>query len=97
MTKQGKHHKRLSEEEIDQLVITEAEDDSAWEPAEPVTRIAVSAVSLPQDLAARAAFFARLHRRPNVDEWLAGIIRERIELEEAVFAATKKELAHALR
>jgi len=48
---------------------------------------------LPFELAARAAFFARLHREASVEEWLRRVIQERIDLEEAAFAGLKRDLA----
>jgi hypothetical protein len=46
-------------------------------------------LSLPGDLAARAAFLAQLHRTKSVEEWLTRVIEERVELEEAVFVGIK--------
>jgi hypothetical protein len=48
---------------------------------------------MPEPLAARAAFLARLHREKNVEDWLSRIIRERVELEESAFSRAKRELA----
>jgi transposase len=70
----SKKIRKLSEEEIDNLVIAHADDDSAWEKPIRVRRAKTSAVSLPAELASRAAFFARLHRVANVEEWLKRII-----------------------
>jgi hypothetical protein len=89
MSKKGRN---LSEEEIDQIVIAHADDDSAWEKPVRVRRSKSSAVSLPAELASRAAFFARLHREASVQEWLKRIIEERINIEEAVFAESKRDL-----
>jgi competence protein ComGF len=50
-------------------------------------------LSIPAELAARAAFLARLHRQRSIDEWLTHIIQERVELEEAAFVGAKRELA----
>lgn len=87
-------NQNLSEEEIDRIVVAQADDDSAWE--EPVhVRQKPTSVSLPAELAARAAFLARLHRITNVEEWLRRIIRERVELEEAAFVGAKRELGGA--
>jgi hypothetical protein len=83
----------LSEEEIDNFVIVEAEDDEAWHGPIKVTPSARTSFSLPGDLAARAAFLARLHHMKRVDQWLAQVIRERIELEEVAFAEAKRELS----
>jgi hypothetical protein len=85
--------KKLSQEEIDQRVVAQADDDSAWEKPIKVKRARGTALSLSGDLAARAAFLAKLHREGRVDEWLARIIRERIELEELAFVQAKRELA----
>lgn len=85
--------KILSEEEIDALVEAQADDDSAWDESVGVHRTESASVSLPSDLAARAAFFARLHRETNFEDWLRRVIQERLDLEEAAFATLKRELA----
>lgn len=85
--------KRQTDEEIDEMVVAQADQDSAWEePIKVKTRDAAH-FSLPPELAARAAFLARVHRAGGIEAWLARIIRERIELEEVAFAAAKRELA----
>lgn len=85
--------KRQTEEEIDEQVIARADDDSAWEEPIQVKRGDTAHFSLPPELAARAAFLARIHRAGGIEAWLSRIIRERIELEEGAFAAAKRELA----
>jgi len=85
--------KHLSEPEIDQILESQAEDDSAWQKPIKVRRAKSTSLSLPADLAARAAFLARLHREKNVDEWLARIIKERLELEEVAFGRAKREMS----
>ncbi|MBD0326555.1 MAG: hypothetical protein ICV68_08985 [Pyrinomonadaceae bacterium] len=89
----SKRVKKLSAEEIDRHVIAQANDDSAWEKPIRVRQSESSAVSLPAELASRAAFFARLHREASVQKWLQRIIEERIDIEEAVFAESKRDLA----
>jgi hypothetical protein len=82
---------QLSEDQIDELVIAQADDMTAWE--EPVdVLISQQAVSLPPELAKRAAFFAKLHNKSNAEEWLQGIIRERIQFEEAAFVDLKQAM-----
>ena len=85
--------KQLSEPEIDKIVESQAEDDSAWQKSIKVRRAKLTSLSLPADLAARAAFLARLHREKNVHEWLARIIKERLELEEVAFGRAKREMS----
>ena len=84
---------RKSEKEIDELLIAEADDDPAWEKPIPVRRSKSEAVSIPAEVALRAAFFARLHREPSLEHWIKKVIAERIDIEEAAFAATKRDLA----
>ncbi|HEX8072129.1 MAG TPA: hypothetical protein VF546_19440 [Pyrinomonadaceae bacterium] len=88
----SRRKKALSEAEIDELVTAQADDADAWGRPVHVRRPEVAAFSLPAALAARAAFFARLHRAANVEDWLEHIVQERIELEEAALAALKRDL-----
>jgi hypothetical protein len=85
--------RRLSEDEIDEIVIAQADDAAAWEDPVLVSRDFPTAMTLSPELAARAAFFARLHKVPSVEEWLKKIIEERIDFEEAAFAGLKQALA----
>lgn len=85
--------KKLSENEIDELVVSQSEDRSAWTKPFRVQRSKHPSISIPADVASRAAFFSRLHRAPNMDEWIKKVIRERLEMEEAVYTQVKRELA----
>jgi hypothetical protein len=79
------------QEQIDERVISEAHDDSAWEAPIDVKR-QVTSLGLPANLARRAAFLARLHRERDVDSWLERIVRERVELEERAFGEARRKL-----
>ncbi len=92
MSAKEKSKKKLSEQEIDRIVTAQADDDAAWEKPVRVRRTKPASVAIPADLAARAAFLARLHRTKSIDEWLTHIIEERIELEEAAFIGAKQDL-----
>src|SRR5438876_3688751 len=62
MTKRKKTHPskpRLTPDQIDQFVTAQADQDSAWEKVVSVRRS--KSTSLSADLAARAAFIAKLH------------------------------------
>ncbi len=97
MTMKGKAKKKLSEKDIDRLIVAQANDDAAWEKPVRVQRTKPAPLSLPADLAARAAFLARLHRKASAEEWLRHIIQERVELEEAAFVGAKHDLAAKTR
>jgi len=93
MSTKNSAKKKPSEQEIDQIVTAQANDDSAWEKPVDVRRTKPASLSIPADLAARAAFLAQLHHAKNVDRWLTRIIQERIEMEEAAFIGVKQDLA----
>lgn len=58
----SKKMRTLSEDEVDELVIAHADDDSAWEKPVRVRRSKSSAVSLRVKLASRAALrFRKKH------------------------------------
>jgi hypothetical protein len=84
---------KLTQDQIDRVVIAEADEDSAWQKALVVKRTKSASLSIPAELAARAAFLARLHHERRVDKWVERIVRERVEIEESAFTAAKKTLA----
>lgn len=86
---------KLTDAEIDELVIAQTDDDSAWEEPIQVVREQETSLTLPADLAKRATFLARLHREQNFESWLTRIIQERVELEEGAFLQAERELANA--
>ncbi|HUI42467.1 MAG TPA: hypothetical protein VL523_10915 [Terriglobia bacterium] len=93
MKPRNKKSAGLSQAEIDAVVVSQSEDPSAWEAPVRVRRSKTRSLSIPGDLAARAAFLARLHREAGVDKWVERVLRERVELEECAFNEAKKQLA----
>ena len=81
------------QEAIDRRVVAQADDDSAWERPILVKRPRQASLSIPGELAARAAFLARLHREVGLDKWVERVVRERVELEELAYVDAKKALA----
>jgi len=92
MSDQTNHNGYLSEAEIDQKVVAQAEDDEAWEDAIHVQRSKSISLLIPADLAGRAAFLARYHRQASVEEWLTDIIAQRVSFEDAALAGAKQAL-----
>jgi len=82
-----------SEQEIDDFVVSQADDDTVWDEPVLVRKAKAENLSLSPSLATRAAFFARIHHETDVESWLERIIRERLDLEEAAFVDLKRELA----
>ena len=80
----GRRPRPLTQEEIDERVIAQAEDDSSWEPPVHVSR-KLAAIGLSGGLAQRAAFLAHFHRERNLQAWVERVVRERVELEERAF------------
>ena len=93
MSTRKRKHTPSDQEAIDQVVIAQSEVDSAWEAPVRVQRPKAASLSIPGELAARAAFLAKLHREPGVDKWVERVVRERIEIEERAFSEAKKKLA----
>ena len=85
--------KRLTEQEIDRIVESQADDDSAWEKPIKAHRARAASLSIPAELAARAAFLAKLHKENKVEDWLRKVIKERVELEEMAFKEAKREMS----
>jgi hypothetical protein len=75
--KTAKKRTRPDQQAIDALVVSQSEDESAWEAPVVVRRSKPRSLSIPGDLAARAAFLARLHREAGVDKWVERIVRGR--------------------
>lgn len=86
-------NKKLTEREIDDIVVAQANDNSAWDKPIRARRKRNTAISIPAELATRAEFLARLHRQPTTEDWIKQIIQERVELEEAAYAGAKRELS----
>lgn len=93
MKRAKKRPAALAQDAIDALAVSQSEDESAWEAPFTVKRSKPASLSIPGDLAARAAFLARLHREAGVDKWVERIVRERVELEEFAFNEAKRKLA----
>jgi hypothetical protein len=85
--------KRLTDDEIDKVVIDQADEHSAWEKPVHVKRPKGSSLTIPSDLAARASFLARLHGSSGLDEWVTRVLRERVELEEGAFSKAQRDLS----
>jgi hypothetical protein len=94
MKKPKKTKRKVSKEDaVDRLVVSQSEDDSAWGPRIRVKRTQETSLSIPGELAARAAFLAKAHREPGLSKWVERVLRERVELEELAFIEAKKGLA----
>ena len=78
---------------IDEIVIKQADDETAWEKPTRVKRTKPASLTIPGELASRAAFLAKLHREPGLERWVERVLRERVELEEGAFSEAKKQLA----
>jgi hypothetical protein len=97
MSKNAGRKAGLTEEQIDSIVVTQADDDAAWTSPAEVRPGKTASLAIPARLAARAAFLARLHHRRSLEAWLTHIIEERVEVEEAAFSRAKQDLSRAGR
>lgn len=83
----------ISEEQIDEKVIQQADNDAAWEDWIMAKREKPEDLLLPAELAARAAFIAKLHHKTSMKEWVENVVKERVDFEEAAFAGLKQALS----
>jgi hypothetical protein len=83
----------LSEAEIDQIVVSQVDDPTAWDEPIKVQRDGQIPVTISSKLAARILFFARLHREKSIEQWVERVIEERLDLEEAAFSDLKRDMA----
>jgi hypothetical protein len=93
--KRSKKFTILDPAEIDRIVVSQADDDSAWSEPVRVKRSKPASLSIPGELASRAAFLAKLHREAGVEKWIERVVRDRVELEELAFREVRKKLASA--
>ena len=96
MIKKNTIDNSMSEEEIDNIVIKQADDTSLWEESIYVHKAKLFSLSIPIELAERAMLFAKIHREKGIEEWITRIIRERIELEEFTFNTVKHKLENKI-
>lgn len=83
MNPKKSNRRQASDEEIDKIVESQVEEDSAWERPIKVRRTKSTALSLPADLAARAA------RRRGLKAVAAGQVAQ-IDIRLAKAAASNK-------
>lgn len=87
-----KHKKRLTEEEIDKIVIAEADDMTKWE--KPIM-VKSAAVLFSKSIIEKAKYLAKLHKARGYQMWLKQIVKERIKLEEKLLSDFKLEAKKA--
>ena len=85
---------KLTQAEIDEVVIAEANDLEQWEEPIFVQPEVPATLTIPVELAVRARFFAKLHKKSSMEEWLQAIVQERITFEESAYATLKQSIAH---
>ena len=84
-----KQKKRLTEEEIDKLVIAEANDMSKW--GKPIA-VKATSIRFSPSIIEKAKYLAKLHKARGYQTWLKQIVEERIKLEEKLLSDYKREL-----
>ncbi|MBI4707660.1 MAG: hypothetical protein HY761_07025 [Candidatus Omnitrophica bacterium] len=87
-----KQKRRLTEEEIDRLVVTEANDMSKW--GKPIA-VKPTSIRFSPPIIEKAKYFAKLHKTRGYRTWLNQIVEERIKLEEKLLSDFKRELRAA--
>lgn len=84
--------RKMTEEDIDKIVISEADDMSKWE--KPIT-VKPTSIRFSPAIIEKAKYLARLHKTRGYQTWLKQIVEERIELEERLLSDLRRELKTA--
>jgi predicted DNA-binding protein len=84
--------RKLTEEEIDRLVIAEANDTSKW--GKPIA-VKPTSIRFSPSIIEKAKYFAKLHKTRGYQTWLKQIVEERIKLEEKFLSDFKREIKTA--
>ncbi len=95
MANMKKNSKKLTDEQIDEMVIKEADDLSKW--VTPIKVRAPQAISLrlSPELIQKIKFLATLHKTDNYQNWLEKIIKERIQLEGELLDSIKSDFTQS--
>lgn len=90
-----KNSKKLTNEQIDEMVTRESDDLSKWE--EPIEVNAPQAISLrlSAELIQKIKFLATIHKTDNYQNWLEKIIKERIQLEDELLDSIKSDFTQS--
>ena len=84
--------KKLTEEDIDELVIAEANDMAKW--GKPVA-VRPTIIRFSTSVIEKAKYLAKLHNTRGYQTWLKQIVEERIKLEEELLSDIKRGLKTA--
>lgn len=95
MVHMKKNSKKLTNEQIDEIVTKESDDLSKWE--EPIEVKAPQAVllRLSPELIQKIKFLATIHKTDNYQNWLEKIIKERIQLEDELLDSIKADFTQS--
>lgn len=78
----------LSDDAIDRLVESQADDESAWEMPIQVKQQPIS-LSIPAEITAQARFLANLEQEQDVKKWLIEMIQEELSSKLMIFTNKK--------
>jgi hypothetical protein len=76
--------KKQSENDIDEVVVAQAEDDSAWEEPIRVRKNKVASLSIPAELIEKASFLAKLHREKGLKSGLHALSESESNLRKSI-------------
>ena len=95
MVHMKKNSKKLTNEQIDEIVTIESDDLSKWE--EPIEVKAPQAIllRLSPELIQKIKFLATIHKTDNYQNWLEKIIKERIQLEGELLDSIKSDFTQS--
>jgi len=85
--------RKLTEENIDEIVTKEAGDLTRWEEPILVKPAGVTSIRLSPETIRRAKYFAKIHKLRGYQTWLKQIIEERIRIEEDILTELRQKFS----
>ena len=82
--------KKLTEEEIDEIVTKEADDLTKWEEPIFIKPAGATSIRLSSETIKKAKYLAKIHKFRGYQTWLKQIIEERIRIEEEILTELRQ-------
>lgn len=85
--------RKLTEENIDDIITKEAEDLTKWDEPTLVKSAGATSIRLSPEMVRKAKYLAKIHKFRGYQTWLKQIIEDRIRIEEEILTELRQEFS----